>query len=214
MCQEIVYGLVRWERTLDWLVARKTAGRTQNSTIRLLLHLGLYQVFWLQRIPDHAAVHETVELGKRLGFGPRAGFLNAVLRGFIRESAATKAALEDLKCSDPALGYSHPAWLAERWLARWGAEKTGRLLAWNNTPPPVFGRRNGLKADLPALTARWTDEGIQFQERQWDWTGPGLVFELLLASAAGAVRQFCGWPFLHPRPQHAAGGGTIGSAAW
>jgi len=178
LCQEIVYGLVRWERTLDWLVARKTADRAQNSTIRLLLHLGLYQIFWLQRIPDHAAVHETVELGKRLGFGPRAGFLNAVLRGFIRESAATKEALEALKCSDPAMGYSHPAWLVERWLARWGAEKTGRLLAWNNTPPPVFGRRNDLKADLPALSARWTGEGILFQERQWDWTGPGLVFEL------------------------------------
>jgi 16S rRNA (cytosine967-C5)-methyltransferase len=115
LCQEIVYGLVRWERTLDWLVARKTAGRAQNATIRLLLHLGLYQIFWLQRIPDHAAVHETVELGKRLGFGPRAGFLNAVLRGFIRESAATKEALAALKSSDPALGYSHPGSWKDGW---------------------------------------------------------------------------------------------------
>ena len=53
-----------------------------------MLHLGLYQLFWLQRIPDHAAVHETVELAKHLGFGPQAGFLNAVLRGYIRERDA------------------------------------------------------------------------------------------------------------------------------
>jgi 16S rRNA (cytosine967-C5)-methyltransferase len=178
LCQELVYGLVRWERTLDWLSARKTAGRAQNATVRLLLHLGLYQIFWLQRIPDHAAVHETVELGKRLGFGARAGFLNAVLRGFIRESAQTKQALQDLKETDPALGHSHPAWLAQKWLARWGEEKTRRLLEWNNRPPPTFARRNDLKTDFPALAARWKEEGIEFEERQWDWTGPGLVFEL------------------------------------
>lgn len=178
LCQELVFGLVRWQRTLDWLVARKTAGRAQNATVRLLLHLGLYQLFWLQRIPDHAAVHETVELGKRLGFGPRAGFLNALLRGFIREREQTKQSLEALKQTDLALGYSHPAWLVERWQARWGVEKTRRLLEWNNTPPPTCARRNGLKTDFPSLAARWKEEGIEFEERQWDWTGPGLVFEL------------------------------------
>jgi 16S rRNA (cytosine967-C5)-methyltransferase len=152
--------------------------------------LGLYQIFWLQRIPDHAAVHETVELGKRLGFGPRAGFLNAVLRGFIREGAATKEALKALKSSDPALGYSHPAWLVERWLARWGVEPTKQLLQWNNTPPPLFARRNSLRADQPTLTARWTEEGIQFQERQWDWTSPGLVFELRSHPPLADCRSF------------------------
>ena len=178
LCQELVFGLVRWQRTLDWLIARKTAGRDQNATIRLLLHLGLYQLFWLQRIPDHAAVHETVELGKRLGFGPRAGFLNAVLRGFIRQREQTQLALEALKQTDPALGYSHPAWLVERWLARWGADKTRRLLEWNNTPPPTYARRNNLKTNLPALAARWKEEGVEFEERQWAWPGPGLVFDL------------------------------------
>jgi 16S rRNA (cytosine967-C5)-methyltransferase len=178
LCQELVYGMVRWERTLDWLVARKTAGRAQNSTIRLLLHLGLYQLFWLERIPDHAAVHETVELGKRLGFGPRAGFLNAVLRGFIRERTEIKQALEALKQTDLALSHSHPVWLTQRWLGRWGEEKTRQLLEWNNTPPPTFARRNGLKSDAPSVCARWKDEGVEFEEKQWDWTGPGLVFLL------------------------------------
>jgi 16S rRNA (cytosine967-C5)-methyltransferase len=178
LCQELTFGMVRWQSTLDWLVSRKTAGRTQNATLRLLLHLGLYQLFWLQRIPDHAAVHETVELGKRLGFGPRAGFLNAILRGYIRERDQTRLELSKLKESDPPLGYSHPGWLVERWQARWGREKTLRLLEWNNSSPPVFARLNQLKTDLPGLHERWRKEGMEFEERAYDWTEPGLVFEL------------------------------------
>src|SRR5260221_13410427 len=67
LCQEIVYGVVRWQSTLDWLIARKTNGREQKPALQNLLRLGLYQIFWLDRIPDHAAVHETVELAKQNG---------------------------------------------------------------------------------------------------------------------------------------------------
>jgi 16S rRNA (cytosine967-C5)-methyltransferase len=178
LCQELVYGMVRWQMTLDWLIAQKTGNRPQNATLRLLLQLGLYQIFWLQRIPNHAAVHETVELGKRLGFGAQAGFLNAVLRGFIREREATILQLENLKKSDPPLGYSHPAWLVERWQARWGGAHTAQLLEWNNTPPPLFARLNLLMADFAALAAAWQQEGVEFEEQHWDWTGPNTMFKL------------------------------------
>ena len=178
LCQELVYGMVRWQSTLDWLMERKTGGRAQNATLRALLHLGLYQLFWLQRIPDHAAVHETVELAKQLGFGPRAGFLNAVLRGYIRERAQTREMLEALKISDPSAGYSHPGWLIARWQARWGKAQTAQLLAWNNRPPPTYARLNTLKTDAARLAARWQEEGLEFKERHYDWTGPSMVFEL------------------------------------
>ena len=178
LCQELVYGIVRWQGALDWLIERKTGGRTQNVSLRALLQLGLYQLFWLERIPDHAAVHETVEMAKRLGFGPQAGFLNAVLRGYIRERAQTKEMLENLKKTDPAAGYSHPGWLVERWQARWGADRTGQLLAWNNRPPPTYARLNTLKTEASRLLARWQEEGLEFEARSYDWTGAGLVFEL------------------------------------
>src|SRR5580704_6182944 len=145
LCQELVYGMVRWEMTLDWLIARKTSARPQAGVVQLLLRLGLYQIFWLERIPAHAAVHETVELGRRLGCAAQTGFLNAVLRGYLREREATLQQLEALKHAEPAAGYSHPAWLVERWQARWGAEKTAQLLEWNNSPPPTFARVNLLK---------------------------------------------------------------------
>src|SRR5271170_5331375 len=145
LCQEIVYGIVRWQSTLDWLIARKTDGREQKSALQNLLRLGLYQIFWLDRIPDHAAVHETVELAKQNGFGPQAGFVNAILRGYLREFDETKKILAELKISNPAIGYSHPQWLVEKWQKRFGVEKTARLLEWNNTPPKTFIRVNTLK---------------------------------------------------------------------
>ena len=49
LCQELVYGVVRWQKTLDWLIARKTGGREQLPLVHILLQLGLYQLFWLER---------------------------------------------------------------------------------------------------------------------------------------------------------------------
>jgi len=162
LCQEILYGVVRWQATLDWLIARKTAGRPQKPALQNLLRLGLYQIFWLDRIPGHAAVNETVELAKRNGFGAQAGFLNAVLRGYLREADATKKLLGELKTSRPALGWSHPEWLVARWQKRWGAERTARLLEWNNTPPKTFARVNRLKVDAGRLLEKWREENVEY----------------------------------------------------
>jgi 16S rRNA (cytosine967-C5)-methyltransferase len=197
LCQELVYGVVRWQGTLDWLIARKTGGRAQSASLRDLLHLGLYQLFWLKRIPDHAAVHETVELAKRLGFGPRAGFLNAVLRGYVRQREQTEEMLQTLKETDPAAGYSHPEWLVGRWQSRWGKSPAAQLLAWNNQPPPIYARLNELKTDAARLAARWQQEGLEFEERSWDWTGPRLVFELRRHPPLGALGSLQdGWFYL------------------
>jgi len=145
LCQELVYGVVRWQAALDWLITQKTPGRTQKPALQQLLRLGLYQIFWLDRIPNHAAVNETVEQAKQSGFGPQAGFVNAILRSYLREFDATKLLLADLKTSQPHIGFSHPEWLVTRWQKRWGAEKAARLMEWNNTPPKTLARVNSLK---------------------------------------------------------------------
>ncbi len=194
LCQELVYGIVRWQTTLDWLIARKTEGREQKPALQILLRLGLYQMFWLDRVPNHAAVHETVELAKTLGFGPQAGFVNAVLRGYTRERVPTEELLQQLKIEQPHLGYSHPEWLCQRWSARWGAEKTAQLLGANNTPPTTFARLNTLKTDAAALAAQWQKEGVKFAGRSWDWTGDGLVFQLESHPPLAGLRSFKqGW---------------------
>jgi 16S rRNA (cytosine967-C5)-methyltransferase len=178
LCQEIVYGVVRWQAALDWLIARKTGGREQKPALQNLLRLGLYQIFWLDRIPDHAAVHETVELAKQSGFGPQAGFVNAVLRGYLREADETRKLLAGLKISQPALGWSQPEWLVARWQKLWGEEKTAQLLEWNNTPPKTFARINTLKTDAGRLIEKWREESVDYDFVRRDWLEENLAFEL------------------------------------
>jgi 16S rRNA (cytosine967-C5)-methyltransferase len=179
LAQELVLGVVRWQATLDWLIARKTAGRTQKPALQILLRLGLYQAFWLDRIPDHAVVHELVELTRRHGLGPQSGFVNAVLRGYLREREATEHALAELKRTQPHLGWSHPEWLVQRWRARWGEQPLRALLEWNNTPPAVCARVNTLKCDAPALLERWRlKDDVEYDFGRWDWLEDGVCFVL------------------------------------
>lgn len=179
LCQELVYGVVRWRGTLDWLIARKTGDRPQPQRLQDVLRLGLYQIFWLNRIPDHAAVHETVELAKRLGLAPQAGFVNALLRGYLREAGPTRQLLHELQITAPHLGWSHPEWLVRRWLDRWGPDRTRQLLHWNNTPARNYARVNLLKTDPTRLLERWRQkENVEYDFFRRDWLEENLVFEL------------------------------------
>ena len=179
LCHELVCGVVRWQATLDRLIARKTTpGREPRPALVNLLRLGLYQIFWLDRIPPHAAVHETVELAKRSGYVSQSGFINAILRGYLREFDEVKKILADMKISQPALGWSHPEWLVERWRKNYGEENTRALLEWNNTPPKTFARVNTLKTDAGKLVERWRAENVEYDFKTCDWTGENLAFEL------------------------------------
>ena len=190
LIQELTYGVVRWRATLDWLIAGKTDDRRQNPIVRLLLRVGLYQAFWLDRIPDHAVVNETVEMAKRLGFEAKAGFVNAVLRSCLREQALIQQALEDLKSSQPALGHSHPKWLYDRWRGRWGAEKASQLMKWNNTPSQTYARVNTLRGDHRQLLELWRGEGVACELFRRDWLEENLVFELKAPVALANLPSF------------------------
>jgi 16S rRNA (cytosine967-C5)-methyltransferase len=197
LCQELVYGVIRWQATLDWLIARKTDAREQKPALQNLLRLGLYQIFWLDRIPDHAAVHETVELAKRDGLGAQAGFVNAILRGYLREAGETKKLLAELKITQPATGWSHPDWLVSRWQKRWGTEKTSSLLEWNNTPPKIFARVNRLKTEAGALLEKWRDENVEYDFVRRDWLEENLVFELKSHPPLTSLESFRqGWFYI------------------
>jgi 16S rRNA (cytosine967-C5)-methyltransferase len=178
LAQELTFGVTRRLATLDWIIARQTGGREQKPALRALLRAGLYQLFWLDRVPDHAAIHETVELAKRMGFGPQAGFINAVLRHCARDRELIRRDLKALETAAPHVAFSHPQWLVERWQRRWGAEDAARLLAWNNTAPGTFARVNTLKTDAATLLERWREEGVEYDFGRWDWIEENLVFAL------------------------------------
>ena len=152
---ELVDGTLRWQGRLDYQL-QQLLNRPFTQLplpIRLVLRLGAYQLMQLNRIPAHAAVNEAVSLAHHYGHQGTARLVNAVLRRLEREQAALTFPNPD---TDPvaylANAYSHPLWLVERWLPRFGFAETEALLKIDNTPPPVTLRVN----------QRWiTREGLQ-----------------------------------------------------
>ena len=198
LCHELVCGVVRWQATLDRLIARKTdPSRELRPALRNFLRLGLYQIFWLDRVPPHAAVHETVEQTKRAGYHSQAGLINAVLRAYLREADEIKKILADMKISQPALGWSHPEWLVDKWSKQFGDEKMRQLLEWNNTPPKTFARVNALKTDASKLVEKWREENVEYDFVTRDWTGENLAFELKSHPSLARLASFRdGWFYL------------------
>lgn len=196
LVQELCYGCTRWRATLDWLMERRTRERP-SPALKAVLDVGLYQLFWLDRIPDHAAVHATVEVAHSLGLGPQAGFINAMLRNYLRDVDATKAELNALKKSDPAIGWSHPRWLVQRWMKQFGTQETEALLAWNNSPAPVYARVNSLKTDPGKLIVAWRTEGVDYDFARYDWTTENLVFHLRRHPPLAKLKSFNdGWFYI------------------
>lgn len=178
LAQELVFGVLRRQGTLDWLIQRRTGGRRQHPDIRRLLHLGLYQIFYLDRIPPHAAVHETVQLARGMGLSPQTGFLNAVLRETLRELPAIRESLVALRETDPATAFSHPAWLLDQWRKRLTPEELVTLMDQNNLPPSPYARVNSLRTDAAALRQHWATEGVVAEERTFPWATGETLFEL------------------------------------
>lgn len=135
--QEMVLGSVRWRRALDF-VLQKIASREPRPALKACAYVGLYQLFHMDRTEAFAAVHETVEVAKKLAGPSTAGFINALLRRAQREQAALTDALA---AQPPAVRWSHPDLLWTRWAGRFGEERAGALCRWNNERAETWIRR-------------------------------------------------------------------------
>jgi 16S rRNA (cytosine967-C5)-methyltransferase len=159
---ELVYGTLRRQGTLDHIIAqfsRQPLGKLERNVL-LLLRTGLYQLFYLDRVPVSAAVNETVTLAHTIA--PRAtGFINAVLRRADRERDAIR--YPD-RVRDPAAfiaaRHSHPRWLVEQWCRQLGAEEAERLACAMSEAPPFTLRVNTLRGDRDGLIERLAAEGV------------------------------------------------------
>ena len=143
--QELVYGALRRRSIIDAFLSERVRGGLARLDPDLidLLRLGAYQLLSMRSVPAYAAIAQTVELTKeRHGLGA-SKLVNAVLRRLDRE----RDRLEVSPPPDPidalALTYSHPRWIVARWVGRWGAEESERLLAINNSEAPVVLRPYG-----------------------------------------------------------------------
>src|SRR5579864_5516778 len=115
LAEIIVFGCLRYQSQLDHLIVR-LSGRPEpklDGEVRTALRMGLYQLRYLDRIPAHAAVAESVELVKRAHKRSAAGFVNAVLRRTNRDP---------VEWPDDAVRLSIPVWMLDRWRTYYGAE--------------------------------------------------------------------------------------------
>ena len=178
---ELTYGTLRWRGKIDARLIhyiRRSLDDT-DPLIRNLLRVTFYQLLFLDKIPDYAAVNEAVELAKAHGGSKVAGFVNGVLRNFLRERDRTAAlqSTSDWQEAALAIEYSHPQWLVEKWLNYFGRKETETLLKANNEIAPLVLRVNSrkgsreallgllLKNGVAAVTTRWSPAGIWVQSR-------------------------------------------------
>lgn len=135
---EIVYGCVRWERALDWFVARQAHTRPP-PVARRILRIAAYECLFLDRVPDHAVAAEASRLAARRA--PQSlSLVNAVVRKWTSRRAELKRELADLQKRNPAIGWSLPSFLYRRWKARFGTDEARTLCRWCNQPAPVVAR--------------------------------------------------------------------------
>ena len=171
---ECVYGTVRWQGRIDWLLHHVCRRPLLSLTpwIRNALRLGVYQCLWMDRVPTRAAVNETVKLSYHFGHAGTARLVNGVLRNLMRQH--TTYQLPEAKtqpASHLAITHSHPEWLVARWLQRYGWERTQAICLTNNQHGKVTLRTNTTRISHAQLAERLMQEGvtsIQFSKLQPD----------------------------------------------
>ena len=168
LAQEITLGTLRWRRSLDYFIERYS-GRSisrLDAPVLIALRVGLYQLRHLTRIPQSAAVNQSVNLVKRARVASAASMVNAVLREAARRlnEIPGEGIAEPLERASVEL--SHPRWMLERWRSVFGEQETRLLAVANNTPPTTAFRVNTLRTPVKQALADLGAEGVIVRESQ------------------------------------------------
>ena len=161
-CTELVYGTIKAGASLDWKISKYLSRPLAKVDEKILavLRVGAYQIFFLDRVPNSAAVNESVELAKKFcGIGA-AKFVNAVLRSAVREPHKSDFPTgDDLKSL--ALRNFHPLWLVKLFAEEFGLDATKKILTFDNTEPPLCLRVNFLKTTREKILDALKNSGVQ-----------------------------------------------------
>lgn len=165
LCTHLAFGILQNRLLLDWYIARYSSISPEKlePAVRGCLQLGLYQMLFLDRVPVHAAVNESVALTKRYARSTRAaGLVNAVLRAFDR--AKEKGLPQP---TEMWVRYSHPEWLVKEFFALLPEREVEELLKANNDQPPTCVQVNTCRTTTQALRESLLSEGVEAKEHLW-----------------------------------------------
>ena len=156
----LFYGVLERMLTLDHCIGgfSKTPVEKLTPQVREILRISLYQMLYMDSVPDSAAVNEAVNLTRAMGKASASGFVNGVLRAFLR-SGKRVPRMAGSRAEQLSIQYSCPAWLVQLWLDSYGEENAKGILETSLGRPPVYIRVNTLKTTAEQLTARLEEEG-------------------------------------------------------
>jgi 16S rRNA (cytosine967-C5)-methyltransferase len=163
LATQLIYGVIRRRNTLDWIINKFASRKINKMTpwVRNSLRLGVYQVYYLDKIPTPVAVNETVEAAKSKCNRGAIKFINGVLRNIIR--SLDKIEYPKLE-KDPVqyirYKYSQPQWLVERWVKIYGTKKAIEIAENLNKVPATVIRTNTLKTDREALIQELSEDKV------------------------------------------------------
>ena len=165
---EIVHGVIRNLGRIDWVLTGFYKGKFSKCipNVKNAMRVALYQIMFLDKVPEYAAVNEAVDFVKKLQGERSANITNGVLRSIIR----SKDKIRYPKREDDLFGflstyYSHPSWLVKRWLSRYSAEFTEELLKANNQKPTLTLRVNRIVANLPEMESLLKSENLSLTKK-------------------------------------------------
>ncbi len=159
---QLVYGVLDNQILLDYQIRKYSKTRLGKLHVEILtiLRMGFYQILYLNTVPDASAVDESVKLAKQ-NKGQFSGFVNGILRQFLRDGKKVQLPDPSKSPSDYlSVKYSHPLWIVNRWMKRFGKDQAEALLEMNNTSPKVVLRTNTLRISRTKLVQVLHEEGI------------------------------------------------------
>ena len=169
LCSRIVYGVMQNRMLLDFYIGAYCSQKPDHLQPPLLdiLRIGAYQILYLDKIPDSAAVNESVELAKTNKRGQAAGLVNAVLR----KISNNKNQLPPIPDKDTerylSIRYSHPKWLVKRLVNLLGREEAEAFLAADNGVAPMTIQYNPLKTTQDTLEEELSQQGVDAKRHSW-----------------------------------------------
>lgn len=149
--KEALWGSLRWYSKIYWILQNTSNRNLDDSSpqIRAALVIGTYQIFYMDRVPERAAVNESAEYVRMRGQASAVSFVNGILRKIARRAEYfTKPDKKKQPAEYLALQFSHPQWMVRRWTQHFRFEKMEEMLASNNQPPPWTVRINSMKTPV------------------------------------------------------------------
>ena len=169
LCSRIVYGVMQNQMLLDFYIGAYCSQKPDHLQPPLLeiLRIGAYQILFLDKIPDSAAVNTSVELAKLSKRGQASGLVNAVLRKLSQNKEVLPPIPERDEVQRLSIQYSHPKWLTKRMVNLLGREEAERFLASNNQIAPLTIQINPLKTTMESLTEELHQADVKVRPHAW-----------------------------------------------